>query len=111
MPATECQELDLAPKHLDMVQAILAATVPHAEVWAYGSRVRRTSSPGSDLDLVVRNPDAPETSPPVTATLRAAFADSNLPINVDVLDWARVPQEFRDEIQRAYIIIQHPLPS
>ena len=92
--------LDLRPEWLEIVQRLLAAHIPNAEVWAYGSRVRGTSHDGSDLDLVVRNPN--DLSKPQTDLfdLREAFSESNLPILVDVLDWARIPERFRQEIIR-----------
>ena len=34
------------------------------------------------------------------AHLRDAFSESNLPILVDVLDWAQIPDSFRQEIIR-----------
>lgn len=49
-------EIDLRPKWLEMILRILAVHLPEAEVFAYGSRVTRTSHEGSDLDLVARNP-------------------------------------------------------
>jgi hypothetical protein len=38
--------------------------------------------------------------------LRDALVESNLPIRVDVVDWARIPEAFRREIERAYVVVQ-----
>ncbi len=92
------ESLDLPANFLALVREILARHAPHAEVWAYGSRIHGSNHGGSDLDLVVRNGNA--------AALREAFSESDLPILVDVLEWAKLPADFRDEIERAHVIVQ-----
>lgn len=54
--------LDLNPRYLNMVKAVLMANAPDAEVWAYGGRVSGNFHNGSDLDLVLRNPNNPDQS-------------------------------------------------
>jgi len=97
--------LDLAPRYLAMVRDILARHAPGAQVWAYGSRVTGGAHAGSDLDLVVLDPVHPDRPSPATALVRAALRESALPILSDVLDWARLPDAFRDEIRRAHVVL------
>ncbi|OGU06822.1 MAG: hypothetical protein A2075_07060 [Geobacteraceae bacterium GWC2_58_44] len=92
--------LDLRPEWLETVRRLIAAHIPDAEVWAYGSRVQGTSHDGSDLDLVVRNPSDPSRPQANFSELREALSESNLPILVDLQDWARIPEGFRREIVR-----------
>ncbi len=73
-----------------MLKAVLAAHAPDAEVWAYGSRVSGGAHEGSDLDLVVRNPEVWRRRLRI-CTLRDALTESDVPILVEVLDWARLP--------------------
>jgi predicted nucleotidyltransferase len=89
-----------------MVVELLARVSPGAEVWAYGSRVRGNAQPASDLDLVLRNAGNPAVECPGVAALKSAFVDSNLPIQVDVVDWARLPAGFQQEILRGYVVLQ-----
>ena len=98
--------LDLPGAVLENVRRILNEHVPGMEVWAYGSRVTEQSHPGSDLDLVVRNPS--DLLQPVAGLnrLRTAFRESDIPILVDVFDWARMPQSFREEIEREHVAVQ-----
>lgn len=98
--------LNLPPPLLEITRRLLSMHVPGAEVWAYGSRVRGDNHPGSDLDLVLRHP--PDLSVPQAnlAILRDAFVESELPILVDVIDWARIPESFRKEIERAHVVVQ-----
>ena len=85
---------------LETVRRLLAAHLPDAEVLAFGSRVRGTAHEGSDLDLVLRNPADLSLPQPDLFPLREALSESNLPILVDLLDWARIPESFRREILR-----------
>jgi uncharacterized protein len=96
--------LDLRPEWLEIVRRLIAAHIPEAEVWAYGSRVQGTSHDGSDLDLVVRNSDDLSRPQADLSELREALSESNLPILVDILDWARIPESFRREIVRGGVV-------
>jgi predicted nucleotidyltransferase len=69
--------------------------------------VNGTAHEGSDLDLVVRNPADLSHPQPDMSELREAFSESNLPILVDLLDWARIPESFRQEIVRGGKVVIH----
>lgn len=98
--------LDLPQQYLQQVQVLLREHVPDMEVWAYGSRVTGGSHEASDLDLVVRNPANLHEENRTIADLKEAFIESNLPIRVDVMDWARIPESFHREIERAHVSVQ-----
>ncbi len=38
--------------------------------------------------------------------LKEGFVASDLPIHVDVSDWARIPADFRKEIENAFVVLQ-----
>jgi predicted nucleotidyltransferase len=99
-------KLDLKPDHLSLLLDVLKRHAPEAEVWAYGSRVNGSGHDGSDLDLVVRNPAGLDQSQKQLYVLRDALSESNLPMLVDVLDWARLPEDFRREIERQHVIVR-----
>ena len=98
--------LDLPQKHLQQVQALLREYAPDAEVWAYGSRVTGGGHEASDLDLVLRNPDDLREESRALYDIKEAFTESDLPIRVDVMDWARIPESFHREIERAHVVVQ-----
>jgi len=98
--------LDLRRKYLEQVRGLLRLHVPVAEVWAYGSRVSGGGHEASDLDLVVRNPGDLREETRALDDLKEAFVESNLPIRVDVMDWARIPASFHREIERMHVVIQ-----
>ncbi|MBU3694438.1 MAG: nucleotidyltransferase domain-containing protein [Rhodocyclaceae bacterium] len=102
-PAQPIRGLDLKPAHLEELRRLLRAHAPGAQVWAYGSRVIGGAHEGSDLDLVLRQPDDLTRPTPTLAALRTALQDSRLPMRVDVHDWADLPESFRREIGRKYM--------
>lgn len=106
MPTSPTIALNLPQKYLEQVKSLLRAHVPHAEVWAYGSRVTGSGHEASDLDLVLRNPQNLNEETSALSTLKEAFTESNLPIRVDVMDWARVPASFHCEIERGHVVVQ-----
>ena len=97
--------LIILPAHLALVRAILTTHVPNHEVWAFGSRVTGSAKEFSDLDLVVIG-EKP-LSLAVHANLVDDFSESDLPYNVDVIDWATTDATFRQIIQRSSVVVQH----
>jgi len=96
--------IDLAPRHLEMVQRILAEHVPDCEVRAYGSRVRGTAKPHSDLDLTVAG--AEKLPRDRVRLLSEAFEDSTLPFRVECQDWHTISPAFRRVIEEKYEVLQ-----
>ena len=100
--------MHLPPDYRARVDNILSQTSPEIEVWAYGSRVDGSNHDASDLDLVLRTPDLTPVSVNVISRLREAFDESNLPIIVDIHDWARLPEAYHEEIERSYYVLAQP---
>ena len=96
---------DLSPQDLRELRRILARHAPQARVWAYGSRVTGQAHEGSDLDLVIHDPDGVALTSRL-GELRDALSESDLPMLVDVHDWARIPDSFRRQIEQAHVVIQ-----
>jgi len=99
-------KLNFQPNHLRLLLAILQRHAPEAEVWAYGSRVNGSGHDGSDLDLVLRHPRNTNQPQKQIGALREALSESNLPMLVDVLDWARLSEDFRREIEREHVLVR-----
>ncbi len=97
--------LDLPRRYRDQIEALLREHVPGVEVWAYGSRVSGRSHEGSDLDLVLRGPDLKRIPSGQLADLIEALEQSNVPIIVQIHDWARLPESFHREIEREYVVL------
>ena len=100
------QSLALRPQHLAMLRDVLQQHLPQAEVWAYGSRVNGNGPDASDLDLVVRQPNDLKQQTHELGETQEAMSESNLPIRVEIVDWARIPASFQREIEQAYVVVQ-----
>ena len=101
--------MGIAPPAIDVtaaerraVLALLERYLPNTAVWAYGSRVKWTSRPESDLDLVAFA--RPEQSVRV-AELREAFEESDLPFAVDLFVWDEVSEGFRKHVEAEYLVL------
>lgn len=105
MPQLPLTHLSIRPKDLTRLTSLLRRYLPQGEVWAYGSRVKGTNHEASDLDLVVRNPRDLSRQTTYLGILREDLAESDIPIQVQVMDWANLPVSFREEIQQAYVAI------
>jgi predicted nucleotidyltransferase len=98
--------LDLQKRYREQLEALLDALAPDLTVWAFGSRVNGTNHDGSDLDLVLRNPENPSLKTKNLTLIRAALSASDLPILVDVLDWAQLSDSLREEIEKSYAVVR-----
>ena len=86
----------------EMLLGFLRRFIPGAAVWAYGSRVRHTARPHSDLDLVVFTSSAQRRS---LGELKEALSESNLPFVVDLHVWDEVPERFHEIIRKEYVVL------
>ena len=95
--------IDLTAAQRKEVAALLQRYLPDTEVWAYGSRVKCTAKPHSDLDMVAF---ASKEQSQAVANLREAFEESYLPFRVDLFVWDEAPEEFRKNIEEARVVMQ-----
>nr|VFK40139.1 MAG: Nucleotidyltransferase domain-containing protein [Candidatus Kentron sp. SD]VFK45474.1 MAG: Nucleotidyltransferase domain-containing protein [Candidatus Kentron sp. SD] len=98
--------LDIDPRHHGIVRDILHRHVPDYAVWAFGSRAVGSARPYSDLDLaIITERPLPFA---VVGELSEAFAESDLPWRVDIVDWAVTSAAFREIIARDKVIVRLP---
>lgn len=97
-------DIDLAPAYQKIVEKILQTYIPHREVWAFGSRITGNAKKYSDLDLVVFG-EKPLTSEEMS-NLREAFDESPIPFRIDIVDNAMIDDDFKQIIQKKYVVIQ-----
>ena len=94
--------IDITAEQRKTVLALLARHLPNTTAWVYGSRVKWTARPQSDLDLVVIA--TPEQAGRVS-DLREAFEESNLAFRVDLFVWDEVPEQFRKQIVAEHVVL------
>jgi predicted nucleotidyltransferase len=96
--------LDLRPEHLNVVCQILRQYIPEHEVRAFGSRAGGRPKPFSDLDLLALSRQPIE--PLRWALLHEAFAESDLPFKVDLIDWSTADTRLRERLLNGSILVQ-----
>jgi len=94
--------IDITPDQRETLISLLSRYLPDTETWIYGSRVRGTSRPQSDLDMVVFA--TPEQARGVS-DLRESLEESNLPFRVDLFVWDDLPGSFHDRIEREHAVL------
>jgi type I restriction enzyme S subunit len=95
--------LDITTAQRKILLALLRQFIPGAVVWAYGSRVKWTARPNSDLDLVVFTTPAQK---PLVSELKDALAESDLPFPVDIHIWDEIPERFHAIIRNEFVVLQ-----
>ena len=85
--------LQLAEKHWNIIRQILSK-YPH-QFYAYGSRVKGTARQFSDLDLCYQE----EIPLSALSQIREEFTESNLPFEVELVNWKYMRPRFRELIK------------
>ena len=75
------------------------------EVLAYGSRVEGSAHEGSDLDLVIRSKNREKLPITIFMELKEKIQQSNIPIVVELFDWARLPESFHRNINSLHEVL------
>ena len=99
--------IDISPDDLEIVQQILAEHIPELEVRAFGSRATWTAREYSDLDLVLMAAEPLDIRR--LGDLQEAFVQSDLPFQVDIVDWASASESFRSIIEKQHVIVQQAM--
>ena len=95
-------DIDITTEDRKTVLTLLQRHLPGTAAWVYGSRVKWTSRPQSDLDLVVF---ATPKQRRQVGDLREAFEESNLPFRVDLFVWEDLPDSFRRRIEAEHVLL------
>ena len=99
------EAIDITAAERKTVLDLLDHHLPDTTAWVYGSRVKWTSRPQSDLDLVVFPTPAQRGR---VGDLREAFDESDLPFRVDLFVWDDVPPSFRTQIDAEHVPLTRP---
>jgi len=98
--------IDLASEDQSEIKRILKEFAPECEASIFGSRVQGRAVKFSDVDILLKVKKKLDWRR--IEKLKDAFSESNLPIQVDVVDWHSASEEFRDVLYGNYEVIQTP---
>lgn len=89
----------LEPRHWSIIQRILA-DYPY-QFYVFGSRVKGTHRPFSDLDLCYKDalPDH------LLAKIEGAFEESDLPFKIELVYYEHMSPEFRKLIEKDLVLL------
>jgi predicted nucleotidyltransferase len=92
--------IDLDPVYLEVIKKILYKYAKGCEARVFGSRINGTAKDYSDIDIALVSDNKIERK--MLIDIKEAFQNSNLPFRVDILDWNRISDEFRINIEENY---------
>ncbi|MGI9323039.1 MAG: nucleotidyltransferase domain-containing protein [Pseudomonadales bacterium] len=99
------ERLFLEARHREAIKALLREHLPGIEAWVYGSRINGRAHGGSDLDIALRSPNLAKIPADKLASFEKALHDSSIPFLVEARDWARLPENFHQEIERDHVVL------
>ena len=94
--------IDISVGDHKLILGLLKQYLPNVSVWAYGSRVKWTARPQSDLDLVAFVSCEQKAA---VFNLREALEESSLPFPVDLFIWDELPESIRRWIEAEYVVL------
>ena len=96
--------IDLKKELLDKVKQILNANVPQYKALMFGSRIYGTARKFSDIDIALIGPEKIDWRE--IENLKDVFAESDLPMIVDIVDFNSVSKSFKMIINKNYEVIK-----
>lgn len=95
--------INVSEDDAEIINFILKLLPTNCQVWVFGSRLKTTIKPFSDLDLAIECEQGP-LSFSLLADLRQAFEDSSLPYKVDIVDMNTISSEFLNIINEQKVL-------
>jgi len=80
------------------------------DIYLFGSRVRGSARPDSDLDICIKKYNS-EVPLETIAKLREKLINSNLPFEVDLVDYYYLNEDFRKAIALEWVPLDSISPS
>ena len=99
--------ISIDSNHLETVKRILDLHFNGLEVLAYGSRVSGVNlTPDADLDIVVVSEKPISLEDMIS--VEKAFAETELPFRVDIVDWAKLPESLQKQSKKNMLSFRKP---
>ena len=95
--------IDITVEQRKALVTLLHRFLPGVTAWAYGSRVKGTARPNSDLDLVAFTAPGQETA--VSELKETLDESSDIPFLVELHIWNEIPERFRRNIENEHVVL------
>lgn len=93
--------INIKETDFNILKNILKQIIPDKEIWAFASRVNGSYKEYSDLDIVIKNNISERT----INNLKLKLSESNLSITIDIIQWEKISESFRNIILSNYEVI------
>lgn len=100
----DLHKINVKEHHKKELISLINKYLPNTKIWVYGSRIKSTCRPSSDLDMVAFIKKEKYTA---FYDLIEALDESSLPFKVDLFIWDKLPEEFRKNIETEYVILSN----
>lgn len=84
-------------KFQQLIKTTILQNFASAQVFIFGSRAKNRAEQYSDLDIAIDNQVPLDLAK--LALLKEQLAQSNIPFQVDIVDWQRISDEFKKNIK------------
>lgn len=101
-----CEQVAVTGEQMEYLINAIERYVPDVTVWAFGSRIKGSSRPTSDLDLAFLCDK--KTAKKGLPRLSEALRESDLPFKVQILDYNRLPENMKENIRQQYVVLCKP---
>jgi len=81
---------------------IITKYIPHAKIILFGSRARKDSKEGSDIDIALDN--GKKIEPHLMVTIKTDIDESSLPIYFDIVDVHNTSERMKQQILKDGIV-------
>jgi len=97
--------IDLRTDYLELVKAILLKHLPKStKIYAFGSRIKGTAKPFSDLDLAI-DAEGKKLPAKIMTNLLSEFEESSLPYKIDLIDFNDISPQFKSIVEQDKVAI------
>ena len=100
------KQISIPIHQLQYILEQIKSHIPDSTVWAFGSRVKGSNRPASDLDLAVLCDK--ETAKKKLPKLNEVFIESDVPFKIQLLDFKRLPENMQENIVKKHVILYQP---
>ena len=97
-------QIQISEEHLKKIKTILRHYFPTSQIWLFGSRVTGNAKKYSDLDVLIKTTEHTHATS-AFIELKHAFDNSDLPFQIDIVDWDKASTEFREMVLKEAIIL------
>ena len=89
--------------YLQYILEQIKSYIPDSTIWVFGSRIKGSHRPSSDLDLAVLCDK--ETAKRQLLRLNEIFIESDIPFKIQLLDFYRLPVNIQKNIKKQYFVL------